>query len=232
MKLKALLLLLLSLSGCNYNLSKSPLSFKEGNAGLEQIPAGTIVSYQVIHTTIMQPKCLECHSAAAGDAGGINLENFANVTANLDIIKSEVVSDSMPKNRAKLTAKEKDLLVKWIDAGGPLNAVTTTDPQSPTPTPLPTPDPVPTPKPDVQFISYEMVHINVIQPRCLNCHSEAAGNRGDVNLETYENVAALSSVIEEEIKSGSMPRPKNKPLTPEQKEMILKWIANGSPKTN
>ncbi len=226
MKTVPLLILFTLLSGCNYSLDKTPLLFKEGNAGLVQIPAGTVASYEVINLSIMQPKCIECHSAAAGDAGGVNLENFANVTANLDIIKSEVLADSMPKNRTKLTAREKELLIKWIDAGGPLNGVADTTPQTPAPTPTPQP------APDVQFISYEMVHVNVIQPRCLNCHSEAAGNRGDVNLETYENVAALSSVIEEEIKSGSMPRPKNKPLTPEQKDMILKWIANGSPKTN
>lgn len=213
------------LGGCNYSLSKSPLSFQQGGTGaFETLPPGTVVSYSVINTSIMQPKCLECHSSAGGDAGGINLETYENVTSNLNIIKSEVASDSMPKNRTKLTAKQKEILFAWIDAGGPLNAPT----NPPTPPTLPEPPATP---PAVEFISYEMVHTKVIQPRCLGCHSETGENRGDVNLETYENVAALAGTIEIEIKDGSMPRPRNKPLTPEQKELILKWIANGAPKS-
>lgn len=213
-------------AGCNYSSNKTPLNFQQGKSGLESIPAGTIVSYSVIHTSIMQPKCIECHSSAGGDAGGINLENYENVAANLGIIKGEVASDSMPKNRGKLTAKQKELLFTWIDAGAPVNGgvITGTNPSTPT-TPIP-----PTP-PEVEFISYEMVNVKVIQPRCLGCHSEEGGNRGEVNLETYENVVALAGTIETEIKSGSMPRPRNKPLTPEQKELILKWIANGAPKS-
>ncbi len=224
MKPAALLLLCLIQFGCNYSLSKTPLVFdlKEGNGSLEQLPTGTIVTYQVLNSSIIGPKCLECHSSAGGDAGGINLETYANVFDNMALIKSEVASDSMPKNRAKLTSNEKATLFAWIDAGGPKDGGATTPPTPPTP---PTPEP-----PQVEVINYEMVNIKVIQPRCLNCHSEAAGNRGDVNLETYENVAALASVIESEIQSGSMPRPRNKPLTPEQKELILKWIANGSPR--
>ena len=215
--------------GCNYSLSKTPLNFQQGAGAFETLPPGTLVSYSVIASSIMQPKCLECHSSAGGDAGGINLETYENVTANLGIIRSEVASDSMPKNRSKLSANQKAILFTWIDAGGPLTStpVVSKPPVEP-PTNPPTP---PTTPPEVEFISYEMVNTKVIQPRCLGCHSEAGGNRGDVNLETYENVAALAATIEVEIKSGSMPRPKNKPLTAEQKELILKWIANGAPKS-
>ena len=223
------LVLLLSCSiqfGCNYSLSKSPLNFQQASGSLEQIPAGTIVSYAVIASSILQPKCLECHSNAGGDAGGINLETYANVAANLGIIKSEVESDSMPKNRKKLTAKEKEILFLWVNAGGPqAGAVTIPTPNKPT-------EPsAPQEPPTIEFITYEMVNAQVIAPRCLKCHSDAGGNRGRVNLETYENVVSEINTIEKEIISGSMPRPRNKPLTPEQKDLILKWITNGAPKT-
>ena len=224
MKLAALLLICAFQSGCNYSLSKTPLNFVEGGGSLEQVPPGSIVSYQILASTILQPKCLECHSSAGGDAGGINLETYANVTGNLGIIKSEVESNSMPKNRTPLSAKEKEILFTWIDAGGPKDGTAVTTPPT-----IPTTPPT---QPQVEFITYEMVRTNVLQPRCIGCHSIAGGNKGHVNLETYENVAALTDIIEKEIVKGSMPRPTNKPLTADQKNMILKWIANGAPETN
>lgn len=214
--------------GCNYSLSKISAAQKgDGGFGsIEALPPGTLVSYQVIAASIMQPKCLECHSSAGGDDGGINLETYENIAANLGIIKSEVQSNSMPKNRPMLTAKEKEILFTWIDNGGPRN-------NTPTQTPIipPVEPPVPPTEPDVQFISYEMVNTQVIAPRCLGCHSVEGGNRGDLNLETYENVVGSLSDVEESIISGSMPRPRSRPLTPEQKELILKWISRGAPQT-
>jgi uncharacterized membrane protein len=212
--------------GCNYSLSKTPLIFSEGQGQLDQIPAGAIVSYEVAAKAIISPRCLECHSRAGGDADGINLETYENVTANLDIIKSAVLSDSMPKNRAKLSTKEKQILIAWIDAGAPLDGKPISTP-SPTPIPVP-PVPVP-PTPDSETVTYQMVKTAVIIPRCLNCHSNEGGNRGEINLESYENVAAAAPEIAKEIESGSMPRPRNKPLTSEQKTMILKWIEIGFP---
>jgi uncharacterized membrane protein len=226
--------------GCNYSLSKISAAQRGtgGSGSIEALPPGTLVGYQVIATSIMQPKCLECHSGAGGDAGGINLETYENVAANLGIIKSEVQSNSMPKNRPVLTAKEKEILFTWIDNGGP--RTTTSTPTPPTPPLPPTPPtppappvepPVPPTEPDVQFITYEMVNTQVLAPRCIGCHSAEGGKRGDVNLETYENVVGSISDIEEAIESGSMPRPRNRPLTPEQKKLILTWISRGAPRT-
>lgn len=224
----ALLLLCIFQWGCNYSLTKSPLAFRPTQAGLEQFPAGKIADYNLVANSILKPRCLECHSGAGGNDGGINLETYENVIANLGIIKDEVASGSMPKNREKLSAKEKEVLFAWIDAGGPKEgSVSKTEP---TPAPTPIPVPLPTPEPSPTTFTYEMVNTAVIQPRCISCHSDAGGNRGEVNLETYENVAALAPDIEAAILSGSMPRPRNKPLTTEQKEMILKWISIGFPK--
>lgn len=210
--------------GCNYSLTKSPLQFREGQGSLEQIPAGTLLSYDFIAKNIIGPKCLECHSKTGGDADGINLETYENVTANLGLIRSEVASDSMPKNRTRLSLKEKQLLFTWIDAGAPI----TIKPTPPPPTPIPGSDP-PIPTPEIELLNYEVVKKEVLVPRCLSCHSNEGGNRGKINLETYESVATVASEISKEIESGSMPRPRNKPLTPEQKTMILKWIQIGFP---
>lgn len=220
----AILVLCIFQWSCNYSLTKSPLAFRPSQAGLEQFPSGKIADFNLINSAILKPRCLECHSGAGGNDGGINLETYENVIANLGIIKDEVASSSMPKNREKLSAKEKEVLFAWIDAGGPkVPSIVQTETPSPAPTPVPVPEPPTT-------FTYEMVNTAVIQPRCISCHSDAGGNRGEVNLETYENVAALAPDIESAILSGSMPRPRNKPLTPEQKEMILKWISIGFPK--
>ena len=205
--------------GCNYSLSKSPLAFQPGQAGLEQFPSGKVADYDLIASAILKPRCLECHSNSGGNDGGINLETYENVAANLGSIKDEVASGSMPKNRPKLTSKEKEILFAWIDAAGPRDG--NSAPSSGT---------VTTPIEPISF-TYEMVNTSVLQPRCISCHSNEGGNRGGVNLETYESVAAAASDIEAAILSGSMPRPRNKPLTPEQKEMILKWISIGFPKS-
>ncbi len=222
-----------SLMGCNYSLSKSPLTFKEAGGGggsLENIPNGTVLSYTQIVNNILRPKCLECHSNAGGNAGRIGLETHAEVVANLIGIKAEIVADTMPKNRAKLTPKEKQIIYAWIDAGGPLEGTTTpTAPQNPPQGPPQNPPQVP-PQPPVIVLNYENVQKEVISPRCLKCHSDVGGNDGDINLETYENVVAVINLVESEIRSGSMPRPRTKPLTPEQKELILSWISIGAPK--
>lgn len=226
--MKKLLLLLTSLylSGCNYNLSKVPLSFQEG---LSDIPEGTILSYQTLNSKIIGPRCLECHSNSGGNSGDVNLESYEKVMGQLGDIKDSVESNRMPKNRAKLSARELNLLVTWINAGGPRDGVTVqTPPVEPTPTPTPVPTPTPTEPPTVVLISYQKVYQEVLRPRCISCHSAEGNNRGGINLETYENVFAAAAKIDNSIKTGSMPRPKNKPLTTEQKDLILKWIADGA----
>lgn len=200
-------LVLLTLGGCNLSDSKSPLLFKEIFSGIQPLPTNGISNFEQINSLILTPKCLSCHSSAGGDAGGLNLETYENVLANLSFIKSEVQADTMPKNKTKLNANEKALLFKWIDAGGPKEETTT---------------------PPSEIITYDTVKEKVLAPRCIGCHSDEGGNRGDVNLETYENVLSFASLIESEIISGSMPRPRNKPLSSEQKTLILKWIKDGA----
>lgn len=207
-----LLLLCFLVFGCNN--PKSELKFKELRNISEQKPDAPNeneepITYSLLVSTLIKPKCLGCHSADGENAGGINLETYENVVVQMTAIKAEVMSDRMPKSRIKLTTQEKKVLFTWIDAGGPK------DPDEVLP---------------VEKITYEAVHNKVILPRCIGCHSEEHGNVGDINLETYENVVAISSSIEEQIKTGKMPRPRTRPLTTEQKELILQWIAQGAPR--
>ena len=88
--------------------------------------------------------------------------------------------------------------------------------------------------PDADKIDYEMVNTTVIKTSCLGCHSQAAGNKGDVNLESYEGVSSELADIKTDILDGSMPKIKRnggKPLTEIQKQIVLKWIDKGAPRT-
>ena len=93
------------LTGCNYSISKN-LSDISGSQAIEKLPTGTVASYQLIANGIIAPRCLECHSSGGGNQGGVNLESYSKVKANLADIHDDIVSGDMPKNRAPLTPKE------------------------------------------------------------------------------------------------------------------------------
>lgn len=226
--------------GCNYSLSKNPLNFSE-TSGLEGIPDGSIVSFQVISNSIIQKKCLECHSSAGGNLGDVNLETYENVMDNLGTIRGEIEDGRMPKNRPKLSGKQKEILLAWIDAGGPrdgvvLEKIPKQEVEVEVKEDIKEEVKIPeieivmekTPPKEVELINYGRVRDEVIKVRCLQCHSSSGGNAGRLNLQTYENVAAKIDKIEIRIKSGTMP--KGKPLTVEQKTLLLDWIAQGAPK--
>ncbi|MDD4975414.1 MAG: hypothetical protein PHY93_13730 [Bacteriovorax sp.] len=228
------------MTGCNYSVPKTQ-DTTSGNQTIQKLPTGTIPGYQTIAAGIIAPKCLGCHSNGGGNAGGVNLESYANVSGHLAAISSAVTSGSMPKYISPLTAKEKEVFLAWIDAGGPLDSPTPTV-GSTSPTPSPTPAPVPTPSstptippaevmPDPNKIDYQMVNTRVIEPRCISCHSNSGGNSAGINLETYESVFNERSGIKSVISNGSMPRPTNRPLTSIQKQIFLTWLNKGSPET-
>ena len=141
-----IIILFIFVTACNYSIPKAQ-DTTSGSQTIEQLPSGTIPGYQVIATEIIAPKCLGCHSSGGGNAAGINLETYANVSGHLAAISSAVNSGSMPKNIAPLTAKEKEVFLAWIDAGGPLVSPTpATSPTDPT-TSIPSTPPPPAPTP-------------------------------------------------------------------------------------
>ncbi len=228
------------MGGCNYSAPNVANQSTSGNATIEKLPTGTIPGYQTIATGIISPKCLGCHSSAGGNAAGINLETYSNVRLRLALISSAVTSDSMPIRISPLTSKEKEVFLAWIDAGGPINSMTVATgpttpvmvpPADPIPGPLPIPTPLPKPIPAPNKIDYKLVNTQVIGPRCLSCHSDSGGNSAGINLETYESVFNERNGIKSVISSGSMPLPRNRPLTDTQKQTILTWLNKGSPET-
>lgn len=83
-------------------------------------------------------------------------------------------------------------------------------------------------KPESAALSFDSVYKAVIEPRCIECHSNAHGNKGKVNLESYGKVLAQLKEVKLSIEDGSMPKDRA-PLTANEKSIILYWINIGAP---
>lgn len=240
--------LALSLGGCNYNIDKTA---GRGGEGSLNIQPGDVPSFDAVFQAVLKPKCATCHGNAVGNRGGINLETFENVSRLQVAIRGTVVDGDplpMPPSRApQLTASEKQFLVAWLDAGAPREGTAAAPnepvPAEPEPTPVqppvanepppvaaepPVTPPVAAPPAPAGPVFAE-VFTQVIGPRCAGCHSEAGGNRGGVNLETFANVKSELAAIDEAVATGFMPPRRSGPLTPEQKDLLARWIAAGAP---
>jgi uncharacterized membrane protein len=231
--LKSVIILwtLFALLGCHYKIMK-----ESGESAPNGELAAETLDFAVIKNEVIQPRCLECHSPG-GAADFIPLVTYNDVKANLADIKADIADDSMPKNRAPLTARQKQLVNSWIDAGAP-ETVTANPVPKPEPPAGPTPPPAetqPTPEPPAQVaLDWLSVQTLVINKACMDCHA-APKNRGDVNLETYQNTFINLALVEQQIRGGTMPIGKDpvtgekRKLTDEQKKLILDWIQAGAP---
>lgn len=60
------------------------------------------------------------------------------------------------------------------------------------------------------------------------CHSKAAGNLGEINLETYQSVLSVRDNIRDEVVTKGMPLAPAHPLTEAQAGLIIRWIDAGA----
>lgn len=77
-------------------------------------------------------------------------------------------------------------------------------------------------------LSYQVVVDQVLAKRCQTCHSEAGGNKGSLNLETYEAVKKNIQDIRNEVSEKSMPPRRQQPLSEAQIKLVLAWIDAGA----
>jgi uncharacterized membrane protein len=184
--------------------------------------APVLTDYAEVQNQVIGPMCLECHSAANGNSGGVNLESYQNVFLHIVDIRADVVSGDMPASGPALTETEKTLIVGWIDSGAPQGTSASPQPTpTPNPTPLPTPTPVatpnPTPTPDPS-LHFSTVYAQVIGPKCTSCHSD---------FSSYATVKGEISTIQSKVSSKSMPQGSS--LTTAQYNTLMNWISAGSP---
>lgn len=78
--------------------------------------------------------------------------------------------------------------------------------------------------------NYESVRQLVIQNQCLTCHSEAGGNKGKLNLESYTAVKQnLNQIMYRVLEKRDMPEGG---LPEAEYELIKLWIESGAPEKN
>lgn len=118
-----LTLILIGLQACYYDVEEE-LYPSNGGCDTTNIALSSKVK------PILQGRCYACHSAAnAGAAGGgINIETYANLKAQVDngkllkSIKHEAGASAMPKgSSAKIDACEILIIEKWVAKGAPNN---------------------------------------------------------------------------------------------------------------
>ncbi len=72
------------------------------------------------------------------------------------------------------------------------------------------------------------VQMTVLGPKCLNCHANSSGNKGDTNLENYKNVRTLLNKVEyRTLELKDMP-PKDK-LSERELQILRNWLDSGAP---
>lgn len=76
-----------------------------------------------------------------------------------------------------------------------------------------------------QKVTYAQLETKILGPKCLRCHSDAGGNQGSLNLESYDQTKAhLDSIKQRVLVDQSMP-PKS-PLSSGEKSLLNNWLLN------
>ena len=78
--------------------------------------------------------------------------------------------------------------------------------------------------------NYESVNAKVLVSQCLDCHSNAGGNKGNLNLETYKNIRSnLNQIMYRVLETKDMPRGG---LTGSDYALMEMWLQSGAPEKN
>lgn len=78
--------------------------------------------------------------------------------------------------------------------------------------------------------NYESVNAKVISAQCLNCHSTATGNKGNLNLESYQNIRAnLNQITYRVLEVKDMPQGG---LNNADYALMEMWLTAGAPEKN
>jgi uncharacterized membrane protein len=87
------------------------------------------------------------------------------------------------------------------------------------------------PQKEIQLESvedFDLVKTQVIEKKCLSCHSNNTGNQGNLNLETYANVKSSSDrIYYRSIELKNMPS--NSALSTSEYSALKNWLEAGAP---
>jgi uncharacterized membrane protein len=175
----------------------------------EDASSFSTIDFATVNEKVFKKSCTGCHSKTH-----VPLATFSEIKAALHGIEDDVfVKRSMPKD-GSLTAMQRALLRKWIDAGGPK-----VENEKPT---------EPGERPPGTWKAMREQFVNV---SCAGCHykdnPEGLTNLTDVAVfkGSIDSILFLSFLS----KDAPMP-PIDKPqLTDEQKRLLTEWIIANQP---
>ncbi len=225
-----LLLSLFCLASCNYRVERTL------NGSAEPEPPKTW--FAVVQKTILEPKCIGCHSPQKA-LGGVDLTDYSALMNSKKVVAGDAEASvlyqcvklgNMPKFAPRLTEKELALLSAWIDAGASATALPTEKPTTP----------VIVPPPPVLKPTYSSIKQLIIDLRCIGCHR--GQKAGKLDLRTYESLFQTPGVVvkNEPIDSSFLQKltafeekdrmpPPPRPEVPEaERDTIEKWILDGA----
>lgn len=201
---------LLIITACNSYTSKDQANYTAN---------GVPPNFSVIQSNILQPKCVMCHSASGGNAGGINVETYANVMASITQIQNAiVVAQSMPPGQS-LTSSLRQLFATWVADGEP---ETSSSPEMPTEIAQNQTSVQPT---------FSSISENIFTPKCASCHSPS----GPMPVTNYNYLISSgwvvpdnlnNSTLYQAVKNGTMPP--SGALAQSDVDTIGQWITDGA----
>ncbi len=211
--MKYALLLFLLLTSCNYNRVKSagekPKTLDSNE--LSKLDLATELNYTSVNNKIISPQCLNCHSNATGNKGGLNLETYEAFRNKLNqiVYRSLEVQDMPPGG---LAPEDKKLFQLWIECGAPTNNNGCSTGESAGP------------------LNWNKIVKTVLSKSCLDCHNETAPD-GNLNLAQYEKFKEnYFAIFQRVFVKQDMPPKPYPSLTPNEKQAVLKWISQGMPR--
>lgn len=198
------------------------------------VDPATIITYDILKSDVLENGCIGCHSAG-NPRGGIDLSSYLKAKPLAARIQFVVERGTMPRPPVTLTAEQKNKIITWVEQGA-VNSLTEIaecdEETAEVPTTLeepPVDELVLTKVPPVEQINFKLVKEKILQTNCLACHSNSGGNRGRVNLETYENVEDEIDDVLEQVEFGMMPPAPRPSLTAIEIEVLNIWVKNGMP---
>lgn len=169
-------------------------------------------NYDGVNAKVITGQCLQCHSKDGGNQGGLNLETYQNIRANLNQIMFRVLeTKDMP--RGGLTGADYALMEMWLQAGAPEKSSSVGF--------------VPALKGPFNWL---VVKEQILKRNCLDCHSSISPEAG-LDLSDYDQFKNnYAKIFDRTFVKQDMPPEPYDGLNVNEKQALLKWISQGFPK--
>ena len=146
--------------------------------------------------------CASCHAPFEVEEVPFPLVTYEDVVAEKGDCAEEVADGGMPEEYPKLSTKERQYIVDWIDEGAPKEGDKT---------------------------EWDKVR-EIFGEKCIYCHSDPERYSADMPLDTYEAVKEYTDDIRDEVVDGAMPPSEDQHFpTDAERERFVEWIRDGAP---